>query len=48
MRENYRTALVEVLWRRHPTDLPDQLTCMRRINQISTVQTVRAFQLKGF
>jgi hypothetical protein len=33
LRENYRTALVEVLQRQHPTDLPDLLTCMRRINQ---------------
>jgi hypothetical protein len=33
MRENYHTAFVDVLQRRHPTDLPDLLTYMKRINQ---------------
>lgn len=35
MRENYYTALMEVLQRRHLTDLPDLLTCMKRLNQDS-------------
>jgi hypothetical protein len=33
MRENYRTALIGVLQRQPPNDLPDLLTCMRHIHQ---------------